>query len=104
MAKYIALERGQIPANVTPVKRPDTTGERQVMRMVEEGEVFEFNGEPGRWMRPYTPEDEAASSQTGNVSGRRGRSSTSEAASSQTARTGSQAHPGRGSNADRESQ
>ena len=38
MAKYIALERGQIPANVAPVKRPDMTGARRVMRMIEVGE------------------------------------------------------------------
>lgn len=104
MAKYIALERGQIPADVAPVKRPELTGDRNVMRIVEQGEVFEFYGKPGRWMKPYGSDDEAASSQTGNASGRRGRSSTSEAASSQTAQTGSQVHPGRGGQAGSEPQ
>lgn len=104
MAKYIALERGQIPANVTPVKRPELTGERRVMRMVEAGEVFDFNGKPGRWMRPYKGEYEAGSSQEGKAGGRRGRSSTSEAGSSQTGQTDSQAHPARASSTDSDSQ
>lgn len=53
MAKYIAKERGQIPANdVQPVRRPEAEGRRVVFRIVEPGEVFEFNGKPGKWMEP----------------------------------------------------
>lgn len=104
MAKFIALERGQIPADVTPIKRPELTGDRHVMRMVEVGEVFDFYGKPGRWMKPYSTDDEAGSSQTGNRGGRRGRSSTSEGGSSQTAQTASQVQPERDGQAGHESQ
>lgn len=81
--RYIAVERGQIPVDVSPVKRPEMTGRRQVMRMVEAGEVFEFDGKPGRWMQPYDgPEPDQ-----GNARGRRGsrKSSATAPESSQTA-------------------
>ncbi|SDV49193.1 hypothetical protein [Chitinasiproducens palmae] len=51
MPKYRALERGQIAVeDATPVKRQDATGRRVVHRIVEPGEIFDFNGEPGTWM------------------------------------------------------
>lgn len=65
--RYIAVERGQIPVDVPPVKRPEMTGRRQVMRMIEAGEVFDYDGKPGRWMKPYDgPEPDQ-----GNAGGRR---------------------------------
>ncbi|WP_321814581.1 MULTISPECIES: hypothetical protein [unclassified Paraburkholderia] len=51
MPTYIAKERGQIPVDdAQPANRPEATGRRVVHRIVEAGEVFEFNGKPGRWM------------------------------------------------------
>ena len=53
MARYRALERGQIPADeVRPSKRADASPNRRVLRMVEKGEEFDFYGKPGAWMEP----------------------------------------------------
>lgn len=53
MARYIAKERGQIPADeVRPSKRADASPNRKVMRIVEKGEEFTFYGKPGSWMEP----------------------------------------------------
>lgn len=51
MAKYRALRRGQIFADgITPARRGDVPDNRRVVRVVEPGEVFDFNGKPGSWM------------------------------------------------------
>lgn len=53
MARYIAKERGQIPAaEVQPTKRADSSPNRKVMRIVEKGEEFDYYGKPGKWMEP----------------------------------------------------
>lgn len=84
MALYRALRRGQIHLDVAPTKRGDSLGERRVVKIVEEGEVFEFSGKPGKWMVPVKDDDDedlssddAPGSSQGESGGRRGKKSTS---------------------------
>lgn len=89
MARYIAKQRGQIPADGTkPVKRADSSSGRPVMRIVEAGEEFEFHGKPGKWMEPVKGASQTDQGAQGNESNaRRGR----KTASNQTDQGGSQA-------------
>ncbi|AZR94973.1 hypothetical protein BBB39_15300 [Bordetella trematum] len=70
MTRYIALERGQIPADdIKPGKRADSSPNRRVMRMIEKGEEFTFHGKPGKWMKKVDSSDQNSAS--GNETGRK---------------------------------
>ncbi|KNE28163.1 hypothetical protein [Achromobacter spanius] len=88
MARYIALERGQIPAKTRATKRADAPDDRPVNRMIEPGEVFEFDGPRGKWMEPY---DGPVTDSEGNAEGQSNATTTG-----QTVRGGSRAQTGRG--------
>lgn len=85
MGLYRALQRGQIHVDeVQPAKRGDSAlGERRVVKIVEEGEIFNYSGKPGKWMVPVdddeTSTDTSGSPGTaqGELNGRRGKKSTS---------------------------
>lgn len=91
MTRYVAKARGQIPVDgAIPVKRVDSSPSRRVMRIVEQGEEFEFHGKPGKWMEPVSGKKVAQTDQgdLGNDSApRRGR----RTANTQTDQGGSQA-------------
>ncbi|RIJ00284.1 hypothetical protein DXK93_27375 [Achromobacter sp. K91] len=90
MPIYRALQRGQIPAiDVAAVKRADQPDGRQVMRMIEAGEIFEYGGKPGKWMELVT---EGNDGQTGNA--RRRRSETGSTASGSTSKDGNDGQTG----------
>jgi hypothetical protein len=88
MALYRALRRGQIHLDVAPTKRGDSLGDRRVVKIVEEGEVFEFSGKPGKWMEPVSDDDgdvlqdDTPGTSQGESGGRRGKKSTSTDSSS----------------------
>lgn len=72
MARYIAKERGQIPADeVRPSKRADASPNRKVMRIVEKGEEFTFFGKPGSWMEPVKGSSQTDQGGQGNQSASR---------------------------------
>ncbi len=96
MARYIALERGQIPASTRATKRADAPDDRPVTRMIEPGEVFEFDGPKGKWMKPYDGPDK---DDEGNAEGRSNRTTTG-----QTGRGGSRAPTGQGGRGDNASE
>ncbi|QXX78451.1 hypothetical protein HC956_05085 [Alcaligenes faecalis] len=67
MARYIAKQRGQIPADAyKPVKRADSSPNRRVMRIVEAGEEFEFHGKPGKWMELVSNKKESTAKSKGD--------------------------------------
>ncbi|MFK0377841.1 hypothetical protein [Pandoraea sp. NPDC090278] len=59
MGLYRALQRGQIHVDeVQPTKRGDSAlGERRVVKIVEEGEIFNYSGKPGKWMVPVDDDE-----------------------------------------------
>lgn len=92
MALYRALRRGQIHLDeVQPTKRGDSMGERRVVKVVEEGEIFAYSGKPGSWMQPIDESDEPAGvddgvgTAQGESGGRRGKKSTSTVSSDEPA-------------------
>ena len=93
MALYRALRRGQIHLDqVAPTKRGDSLGDRRVVKIVEEGEIFEYSGKPGSWMKPMDDmDDEPAGADRGvgtaqgESGGRRGNRSTSSGSSKEPA-------------------
>lgn len=95
MARYIAKERGQIPADeVRPTKRADSSPNRKVMRIVEKGEEFDFYGKPGKWMEPVKGRSTNAAADTGKPGGR----PAAKTPSGQTDQAGSQAPASPGEN------
>jgi len=88
MARYIAKERGQIPADdVQPTKRADSSPSRKVMRIVEKGEEFDFYGKPGKWMQPIDGRRAKPAPEPGKSVGRQ----VKQTQSGQTDQAGSQA-------------
>lgn len=92
MALYRALRRGQIHVDVAPVKRGDSMGDRRVVKIVEEGEIFEHSGKPGSWMQPLEDSDDepggadrGVGTAQGESDGRHGKKSTSTASSKEPA-------------------
>lgn len=93
MALYRALRRGQIHLDqVAPAKRGDSLGDRRVVKIVEEGEIFEYSGKPGSWMKPLDDaDDDLAGADTGvgtaqgESGGRPGKKSTSTGSSKEPA-------------------
>lgn len=90
MALYRALRRGQIHLDVAPTKRGDSMGDRRVVKIVEEGEVFDYSGKPGSWMKPIDDVDDepdgadrGVGTAQGESAGRRGKKSTSTDSSSE---------------------
>ena len=94
MALYRALRRGQIHLDeVAPTKRGDSMGERRVVKVVEEGEVFEYRGKPGKWMQLLDDDDaddlpagdDKPGTAQGESAGRHGKKSTSTGSSKEPA-------------------
>lgn len=92
MALYRALRRGQIHLDeVQPTKRGDSLGDRRVVKVIEEGEMFSYSGKPGSWMQPIDESDEPAGvdhgvgTAQGESAGRRGKKSTSNGSSDEPA-------------------
>lgn len=61
MPTYRALQRGQVFADeVTPVKRADSGENARAVKVIEPGEVFDFNGTPGSWMERVDKNEKSA--------------------------------------------
>ncbi len=97
MARYIAKQRGQIPADAyKPVKRADSSPNRRVMRIVEAGEEFEFHGKPGKWMELVSSKKESPAKSKGDQGNETSPKSGGKAENAQTNQDESQAQASQG--------